>query len=129
MNRNIYILSDSQAVIKALYNYQIPFNLVWDSRWSLTQLAEHPFIEPEPACRISMGVAKKVVNQKLDNQRPQETLGLLKQTQTGKGTHTGALCHENKGAGKLEQSPVTIGGRTIHRTLPPKTASFQTGFG
>jgi hypothetical protein len=36
----------------------------------------------EPACSISMGVAG----------RPQEALGLLKWTPTGKATHTGTLC-------------------------------------
>jgi hypothetical protein len=90
-NRNIYILSDSQASIKALDSYQINSKLVWDCHQPLVQLAkynrvqliwvpghedivgnetadqlartgsEHPFIGPELACGISIGVAKKVV--------------------------------------------------------------------
>jgi ribonuclease HI len=90
-NRNIYILSDSQAVFKALGKHQITSKLVWDCRQSLIQLAEHnrvqliwvpgregidvnetadqlartgsghPFIGPEPACGISIGAAKKAV--------------------------------------------------------------------
>jgi ribonuclease HI len=82
LDRNIYILSDSQAAIKALYKHQITSKLVWDCRQSLMQLArhnrvqliwvpghevivgnemadqlarmgsEHPFIGPEPACGI-----------------------------------------------------------------------------
>jgi hypothetical protein len=40
-NRNIYILSDSEAVIKALDNYQINLKLVWDCHQSLTKLDEH----------------------------------------------------------------------------------------
>jgi ribonuclease HI len=38
--RNIYILSDSQAAIKALYCYQINSKLVWDCHQSLVKLAE-----------------------------------------------------------------------------------------
>jgi hypothetical protein len=90
-HRNIYILSDSQAAIKALGKYQITSNLVWDYYQSLIQLAkhnrvqliwmaghegivgnetadqlarmasEHTFVGPEPACEISIGVAKKAV--------------------------------------------------------------------
>jgi ribonuclease HI len=40
-NRNIYILSDSQAAIKALGKYQITSKLVWDCNQSLIQLARH----------------------------------------------------------------------------------------
>jgi hypothetical protein len=39
--KNIYILSDSQAAIKALDKYQITSNLVWDCDQSLMQLARH----------------------------------------------------------------------------------------
>jgi hypothetical protein len=54
-------------------------------------------------------------------------MGILKWTQTGKDTHTGALCQENNEFVKLEQRPVTMGGRTAHRTMLPKKACFQTG--
>jgi ribonuclease HI len=40
-NRNIYILSDSQAAVKALRNHWITSQLVWDCHQSLMQLAEH----------------------------------------------------------------------------------------
>jgi hypothetical protein len=40
-NRNNYILSDSQAAIKALGKYQITSKLVWDCNQSLIQLARH----------------------------------------------------------------------------------------
>jgi hypothetical protein len=39
--RNIYILSDSQAAIKALGKYQITANLVWYCHQSLIQLARY----------------------------------------------------------------------------------------
>jgi ribonuclease HI len=90
-NRNICIPSDSQTAIKALDSYQINSKLVWDCHQFLSQLAEHnrvqiiwvpghegikgnevadqlaklgsesPFIEPEPACGISVGIAKRAV--------------------------------------------------------------------
>jgi ribonuclease HI len=90
-NRNIYILSDSQAAIKAFGVHQITSKLGWDCHQSLIQLArhnrvqpiwerghegiavnetadlvartgsEHLFTGPEPACGISIGVAKRAV--------------------------------------------------------------------
>jgi ribonuclease HI len=87
-NRNICILSVSKAAIKALDKYQITSKPVWDCHQSLTQLArqnrvqliwvpghegivgnetadqlartgsEHPFIGPELACGILIGVAR-----------------------------------------------------------------------
>ena len=39
--RNICILSDSQADIKVLNNFQINSKLVWDCHQSLMRLAEH----------------------------------------------------------------------------------------
>jgi putative NADH-flavin reductase len=40
-NRNSYILSDSQAAIKAFGKHQITSKLVWDCHQSLIQLAKH----------------------------------------------------------------------------------------
>jgi hypothetical protein len=90
-NRNIFILLDSQAAIKVLDKHQITSKLAWDCHQSLIQLAkhigvqliwvpghegvvgnetadqpartrsEHPVTVPQPACGISVRVAKKVV--------------------------------------------------------------------
>jgi hypothetical protein len=90
-NRNIYILSDSQAAIKPLGKHQITSELVWDCHQSLVLLAtqntvrliwvpghedvvgnemadklarmgsEHLFTGPDPGCGISIGVDKKAV--------------------------------------------------------------------
>jgi ribonuclease HI len=90
-NMNIYILSDSQAALKALDKHQINSKLVWDCYQTLMELSnhnsvqlvwvpghegvagnevadqlakigsEHPFIGPEPAYGISIGVAKKAI--------------------------------------------------------------------
>jgi ribonuclease HI len=43
--RNIFILSDSQADIKALDSYQINSKLVWECHQSLVKLAEHNRIQ------------------------------------------------------------------------------------
>jgi hypothetical protein len=89
--RNIYILSDSQAAIKSLDKCRINSKLVWNCRQSLVTLAEHnkvklvwvpghegikgnesadqlakrgslhPFIGPEPVCGISERVAKRAI--------------------------------------------------------------------
>jgi ribonuclease HI len=44
-NRNIYILSGSQAAIKALYVCQINSKLVWDCHQSLAKLARHTRVQ------------------------------------------------------------------------------------
>jgi ribonuclease HI len=101
-NINIYILSDSQAAIKALIKYQITSKLVWDCHQSLIQLArhnrvqlvwvpgqegiagnetadllertgsEHPFTGPEPACSISIGAAKRAVSNWLNREHTKQ---------------------------------------------------------
>ena len=42
--RNIYILFDSQAAIKALYSLQINSKLVWDCHHSLVKLADQTVV-------------------------------------------------------------------------------------
>ena len=89
--RNTYILSDSQAVIKALNNFQMNSKLVWNCHQSLVKLAEHnrikmiwvpgymvidgnemadqiarhgssnPLIGPEPALGRSAKIAREVI--------------------------------------------------------------------
>jgi predicted transcriptional regulator len=44
-NRNIYILSDTQAAIKTLDNYQIKSKLVWDCYQSLVERAKHKRVQ------------------------------------------------------------------------------------
>jgi ribonuclease HI len=114
-------LHDSQVAIKALGKYQITLKLVWDCHQFLTQLvrhnrvqliwvpghegvvgnemadqlartgSEHPFTKPEPACSISIGVAKKSArNWMITNHKNHwESVTGLK---TGKGTYTRAFC-------------------------------------
>jgi hypothetical protein len=91
-NRNIYILSDSQAAIKALGCHQSFIQLTRHNRVQLIwvpghecivgnemadQLArtryEHPFTGPEPACGISIGVVKKAV--RIWTNRNHKTIG------------------------------------------------------
>jgi ribonuclease HI len=89
--RSIYILSNSQAAVKALDHFQINSKLVWDCHQSVVKLAEHnrsqllwvpghmgidgneiadqlarqgssyPLTGPEPALGISTKVAREVI--------------------------------------------------------------------
>jgi ribonuclease HI len=43
--RNIYIVSDNQAAVKALNNFQINSKLVWDYHQSLVELAKHTKVQ------------------------------------------------------------------------------------
>jgi ribonuclease HI len=53
--------------------------------------SEHSFIGPEPACGISMGVAKKAIRDWMTMNRKKHWKSL-----TGKGTHTGTLYQKSK---------------------------------
>jgi hypothetical protein len=50
--------------------------------------SEHPFTGPEPACGISVGVAKRS-GHGLDEQKSYKTVGIHNWTQTGKGFISG----------------------------------------
>jgi hypothetical protein len=85
--------------------------------------SEYPFTGPEPACGISIGVAKKAVrdwtNRK--NRIYWESITGLK---TGKRTYIRALCQKNEGSVEIKHRPARMGGRTTYRTLSPKRAPF-----
>jgi hypothetical protein len=54
--------------------------------------SEHPFTGPEPACGISIGVAKKAVRDWTNrNHKKKKTLEIHNWSQTDKGTYTRAL--------------------------------------
>jgi hypothetical protein len=61
--------------------------------------SERPFKGPEPAWGTSMGAPRE---RTWTGQRLDETLEFLKWTQTGRGTHAGALCQRNGGAVKIK---------------------------
>jgi hypothetical protein len=84
--------------------------------------SEHPFIGPEPACGISVGVAKKAVRSWTD--RNHKILGIHNWTQTGIYIRT--LCQMNEGSVGTKQRPTKMGGRITYWTLPPKRTRFQT---
>jgi hypothetical protein len=134
--------------IKALGKYQITSELVWDCHQPLIQLArhnrvqliwvpghegivgnetadqlartgfEHPSTGPEPACGISIGVAKKAVSD-WTNRNHKNSLGIRNWTQTGKRTYIWALCQKKEGSVEIKQRPVKMGGRTTYWTLRP----------
>jgi hypothetical protein len=80
--------------------------------------SEHPFTGPEPACGISIGVAKKAVRDWTDRNR-KKILGIHNWTQTGKGIHIRTFCQKNEGSAETKQRPTKMGGRITYWTLPP----------
>jgi hypothetical protein len=64
---------------------------------------EHPFIGPEPACGISIGVPKKAARDWTIRNHKKKTFGVRNWTQTGKGTYGRALCEKNTGSVKIKQ--------------------------
>jgi hypothetical protein len=53
--------------------------------------SDHPLLGPEPACDITIGVAKKAVRDWM-SRKHQEYWESLTGLKTGKGTYTRALC-------------------------------------
>jgi hypothetical protein len=81
--------------------------------------SEHPSIGPEPACSISIGVAKKAVRDWTN--RDHKTLRICN------WTYTRALCQKNEGSVEIKQRQTKMGGWTTYRTLSPKRAPFKIG--
>jgi hypothetical protein len=81
--------------------------------------SEHPFIGCEPACGISVGVAKKVVRDwtNRNHKKYWESVTGLRQA---KGLILGSAARRMKDVLKLNRR-VKMGGRTFYRT------PFQTG--
>jgi hypothetical protein len=67
-NRNIYILPDSQAAIKALGKYQITSKLVWECHQSLVQRARKNRVQLVwvPGTRVLLGMKQQITWQKQD---------------------------------------------------------------
>jgi hypothetical protein len=61
--------------------------------------SECPFVEPEPTCDISAGIAEMA----------SEILGVRNRTQTGKGILKMTLCQKNQGPVKTKQKPFSVG--------------------
>jgi hypothetical protein len=76
--------------------------------------SEHPFIGPEPACGISIGVSKKAVRDWTDRNHKKYC-----ETQRGKGIYNRTLCQKNGGSVETKQRPTKMGGRITYGTLPP----------
>jgi hypothetical protein len=66
--------------------------------------SERPFIGPEPACGISIGVAHKVVRD-CTNRNHKKTLGLKQ----AKGLILGSVCQKDEGSVKIKQRRIKVG--------------------
>jgi hypothetical protein len=87
--------------------------------------SEHPFVGPEPACGITIRVAKRAVRD-WTNRNHKKTMGIHYWTQTGKRTYIRALCQKNKGSLEIKQRPIKMDSMTIYRTLSSTGTPFQT---
>jgi hypothetical protein len=87
--------------------------------------SEHPFTGPEPACSISIGVAKKWKG--TGRTEITKNIGNPRLDSISQGTYTRTLFQKNKGSVEIEERPIKMGGGTIYRTLSPKRTPFQTG--
>jgi hypothetical protein len=86
--------------------------------------SEHLFTGPEPACSISIGVAKRAARDWIKKKHWESTTGLKQ----AKGLiYIWALCQKNELSVEIKQRPVKVGGRTNYQTLPPQRAPFQNG--
>jgi hypothetical protein len=80
---------------------------------------EHPFTGPVPACGISAGVAKRAVRDWTNRNHE-------KQWESITGLISGPSARRTKDLLKLKR-PITVDGRTIHRTLSSNGTPFRTG--
>jgi ribonuclease HI len=155
-NRNTYILSDSQAAIKALGKYQITSKLVWDCHQSLIQLArqnrvplvwvpghegiagneladqlarlgsEHSFTGPEPACGISIGAAKGAVSNWLNREHIKHWESIIGLRQA-KELISGPSAERTRDLIRLSRGPIKMDRGSTHRSLSSKRTPFQDG--
>jgi hypothetical protein len=79
--------------------------------------SEYPFIGPEPACNISIGVTKKAVRDWMNRNYKKHW-----ESTTGLRQAKGLILEPS--ARRREQRPVKMGGRTIYNTLSPKRTPF-----
>jgi hypothetical protein len=124
--KKIYILSDSQAAIKALDSFQINSKLVWDCHQSLVQLAghnrirmvwvlgymgidgnetgrqgsSHPLIRPAPALGIAAKVARRGTRD-CTSRKHEEQWQSIREEQQAKGFLKPSAKKKKKKAGKL----------------------------
>jgi hypothetical protein len=68
--------------------------------------SEHPFIGTEPACAISIGVAKKAARDwtNRNHKKKKKTMRIHNWTQTSKGTYTRTFCQKNEGSVEIKQT-------------------------
>jgi hypothetical protein len=84
------------------YSLLCIFHLAPGSYSSIYHLArtgsEHPFIGPEPACGISIGVAKKAVRDWMNRNQNKHWESVTGLRQAKGIIHTRALCQKNEGS-------------------------------
>jgi ribonuclease HI len=71
--------------------------------------SEHPFIGPEPACGISIGVDNKAVRNCTNRNHKIKTMGIRNWTQTGKEFILGPSARRTKDLLKLNRDQLAKG--------------------
>jgi hypothetical protein len=97
----------------------------WQISWQKTG-SEHPFIGPDPACGISVGVVKKTVRDWTSRQHKEywESLTGLRQAE---GLIQGPSARRTKDLLRLNRDQLRWVVGLLNRTLSPKRIPFQIG--
>jgi hypothetical protein len=88
--------------------------------------SEYPLIGPEPACGITIGVAKKAVRDWTNRNHKKKKNHWESTTRLKQAKGLVPSAGRTRDLWKNKQRPVKMGGRTIYRTLSPKRTPFQT---
>jgi hypothetical protein len=113
-NRNICILSDSQAATKDSGNHKSPSELVWDCHQSLKQLDERDRVQ-----LIWMPGHESIACKERKTIWTTWNLN-VRSYYLNQLAASGLFCQKNEEAANIKEEPATLGGKATHRTLSLK---------